>query len=1297
MNRVRRALVAATLLFATGHVVPAEPLQPESANLRGDSAQTRKRLNEADQKLAAGQAADAIDALQRVLDDAGDDLVTIDGKQYRPARLVAHQLLSHLPADALKGYQDRIDDPARKLLELAKKNRDPGPLWQLVDRYFVSRPTDEGLLLLGDLLFERGEFRTAAQIWKRLLPDANADVTYPNSKADQAAVQARIILAAIFGGEIARAKTELAAFKQKYASAKGNFAGKDGLYADTLQAILDAPPKLPPTANQGLDWPTFGGGPDRSGRVGRRLTAKLMGQPTWEKTILAEGMTAIPRHESAPRIPPARPPFGHPIIANGQVFVTDGCHVLGFDLIKGDATCTLTLLDPRELRSRAGSESTKPTPDACPTLTAAGDRLYVRVGAPLVRAPDPAKFGKGDETAIVCLGPKRKDERELKQLWKVRPPAGESKAPTAWEGAPLVADRRMWAAYARFEGGRVIHGIACYDPADATTAPQQPAWTTEICDSPLLTVGDGRPRQELLTLAGRNIIFCSNSGAVIAVDALTGRRSWAFRYPRARKTNASISSNPSPAVTSDGHVFVAPADGERVYALDAETGEVLWESGATEGAQIVGVSDGKLIVTVNGPVRGLRALSLTNGLHSPGNGWVQHDSGGQHNYGHGFVTDTAIVWPTQTGLYYCNPHDGQLGTRITYPNGPVQLQGFFGNIAYADGVLVVVTPTEVWAYVDERKRFAGLEERSSRDPVRSRFESLMDKAESALAAGETKTARESLLAASQGDFPRPFRAWATARLLLLTPKTDSEAKLPADLRAALTAELKGEWLLSPDGMPTTLGAMLAQHLGQKAPELFLPASLPASNERTAEDLPSLSPDAEINRTVSLQPGAAPLRWILGGETPPRRLFFATDKELIGVSLTRGEKCRHDSPDAFTHAADIAEGFVVAGPVAVAVYGNARAPLWVFRVPTTDPLPSASGEFRICTDDVPPVAELSSFRLLGSWLVARLGERHLIALDLKSKQVAWVLGASGKPGYRPVGFPDSARFGSEFFASGRLIVVQLSDGKRWFIRVETGKVLTIPGFDQPTAKVWWTLQPAEVEGNRLAVSDGAGVVRLLNLLTGRVKWTHQEERETSLSGEPPQVQAWGEVLVMAVRRNHGVEIERLNISDGKSAWRSEGPAFLDADRVTLSNADADSERVYVPAENQLSAFTLKDGKTAWEAPLPDTHGSGGWVVKVGQKCLIVYPEAAIAREPFEDALARVVRSFRSVPQARRLPGLIAGLYDAWVTRSVPVLLLDPETGKQLGKIDIPGAGPAITTWFERDLAVVATGNHVCWLR
>src|SRR5262245_47893631 len=306
MNRVRR--VAATVLALLGAALAARAQVPEPASLRGDSAQTRKRLAEAEQKLLAGKAADAIDDLQRVLDEAADDLITSDGKQYRPARWVAHQILARLPADALKGYQDRIDVPARKLLDAGKKARDPAPLWQLLERYFVSRPADEALLLLGDLLFDRGEFRAAESQWRRLLPDGGADVSYPGSKADAAAVRARVILAAIFQGDTERAEAELAAFKTKHPDAKGTIAGKDGPYGETLQAVLEAAPRLPPAANPGANWPTFGGAPDRAARVGTRAPAYWPARPTWKEQ---------PRDRN-------RPPPGHPVIVNGRVYVTDG-------------------------------------------------------------------------------------------------------------------------------------------------------------------------------------------------------------------------------------------------------------------------------------------------------------------------------------------------------------------------------------------------------------------------------------------------------------------------------------------------------------------------------------------------------------------------------------------------------------------------------------------------------------------------------------------------------------------------------------------------------------------------------------------------------------------------------------------------------------------------------------------------------------------------------------------------------------------------------------------------------------
>jgi hypothetical protein len=47
--------------------------------------------------------------------------------------------------------------------------------------------------------------------------------------------------------------------------------------------------------------------------------------------------------------------------------------------------------------------------------------------------------------------------------------------------------------------------------------------------------------------------------------------------------------------------------------------------------------------------------------------------------------------------------------------------------------------------------------------------------------------------------------------------------------------------------------------------------------------------------------------------------------------------------------------------------------------------------------------------------------------------------------------------------------------------------------------------------------------------------------------------------------------------------------------------------------------------------------------------------------------------------------------------VPVLLLDPETGKRLARFDIAARGPSVTAWFDADTAVIATGDRVVWLK
>ena len=61
------------------------------------------------------------------------------------------------------------------------------------------------------------------------------------------------------------------------------------------------------------------------------------------------------------------------------------------------------------------------------------------------------------------------------------------------------------------------------------------------------------------------------------------------------------------------------------------------------------------------------------------------------------------------------------------------------------------------------------------------------------------------------------------------------------------------------------------------------------------------------------------------------------------------------------------------------------------------------------------------------------------------------------------------------------------------------------------------------------------------------------------------------------------------------------------------------------------------------------------------------------------------------------GIIGVAWSAITFFVVPVLLFDPESGKLLRRLDIPARGPLVTAYFGRDLAVVATGDQVCWIK
>ncbi len=1131
---IRPALL---LLLLTASIVRGQSSGP-SARLRGESegATTRKRLSEAQQKLQAGQAAVAADELQRILDESGDDLVLVQNNHFQPARRIVQQYLAALPPDTLNAFQNRLEEPAKKLLDAGRRDRDPAPLRQLLGRYFISRPAEEAILLLGELLFERGDFRAAEQAWRLLLPPGTAnELSYPSAKTDSALVKAKLVQAAIFAGDLDRAKGDAANFKKEHPKASGRLAGTDGLFAETLAKLLANPPVLR-DGHGPSGWTTFAGNPSRDGAVPEPLPRLYAGEPTWR--------TAFPRQLGDKRahrpasFPAARTLAFHPVVLDSLAYVAEAGRIYSFDLKTGAARIAFdarTLADPPAL---SDAELALPNLlDADFTLTVHSGRLYARLGNVDLPSSTELATGKAPGSILVVLQPvnptdQLKNSLTLKPIATLAPPVGKP-GKVVWEGAPVVADGKLYAACTRIdERGRWVHAIACYD--DPPSA--KPNWVVDVADTDATTP---RQRHEVLTLAGGNIVFALPQGLIVALDRVAGKMAWAFRStPAAHAPPNGPQQDLCPAVYSGGRVYFAPAEGDKLHALDAETGRPVWEEGPLQVGQILGVAGNRLVVTIAGPQKGIRAYDIADGSDRGPRGWRNHDDSGLAAYGRGLLTADAVLWPTKGHLYTLSLLDGSVrGQPLANPHG---------NLAYANGVLLVATPTELWGYA--------LDPTESIEPIRPRTLAPADIVPAYRSVARTVPTVE------LWDWPRAELALGAERIL--TPGSWPIQHPRADGKSILVCDGTAIW-----SWPT-----------------------------------------DLNKPV----------WKAELKTPARIVRAAFDD---GYWIAWGQ-----SSIVSVRATD----------------GTVR---WQFDTPSQEHL-----------------FEGGSFA--GSRFVTCLGTRCLLALDLVTGRVAWLRDPLGRPRFREFGIVSSPRFNPHFLAVGDCVLVQKTDGERWTLSADTGRLL----HTTPTCPTPWTIPPATVDGIAF-VPDGAGLVVAVAPLTNRVLWRYVAEGETNLSGAAPEVRVTEDDLYVLIARNTGRELQRLDRKSGIGEWRNAAP--VPGQGATLADLHSEEDRIYLIRPGGVVCLTRSVGRKLWQRELPN---GGRWQGIVTAGGLLIGRTEPLPEEPVAEVFNRVLRRFAEWPTPVRALGLAMTLTRAMFSGTAIAMLLDSTTGEVASRIDAPALGP-----------------------
>jgi outer membrane protein assembly factor BamB/tetratricopeptide (TPR) repeat protein len=877
----------------------AEPDSP--VLLTGESPSTARRLAAADALVQQGQWAEAVDEYLRILDEAGHDLAPV-GKEESDGRLVplerkgtwcvqarqlCHQRLAALPPEALRLYRTRVDGLARKWFDHGAKARDVRLLRRVVDEAFCSQVTDQALDLLGDLAFERGEFREAERWWRMLAlplldvegqgtepgPQPDVRLRFPDPKVDPAQVRAKQMLARLFRGERDGWEEGLRAFRKEHGQAKGHLAGRPGNYADTLQALADLAPVLP-AASAKEGWTTFGGNAARAHVLPTALTRtspqELLRDPQWRLSldnridfgpVLPGPITPV-----VPASVAARSLAFFPVLVDNQVLVADARFVTAYDL---DTGTPAILYDLKRTSEGAPPVLDGPVkPGTAHTLTVAAGRIYARLGAQGLDAS-----ARQAESFLVCLNV-RPDDTGQHLRWQVRPQVEDPAAPVYFESAPVVRDGRVYIAQTRCRGARTQTAIACYDADSGGGDTGGPLWLQEVCETPAPSRDGPRYRHHLLTLAGPYVVYCSHSGAIVALDALTGQRVWAVRYASRGARTASEDLSPrdlAPCVYAADRLFVAPEDRDRILCLDPASGQVLWQRGPVEVIHLLGVAGGRLVFTTTTPRRGIRALDAATGLDT--NGWVQPEVDELSSFGRGLLAGELIYWPTHSGLRILRVEDGR-PTESSYPlflNEAVR-----GNLAVGCGCLAVAGAEELAVYflhdrlLERRKQearlhphaplpqyhlalaayhaghddqalellgrveqLAGPEDSLQGIPLQSlarmrRHEVLLGLAAQAQAERRWQDAVHCLDRAAGAEFPAPSRLRALQYLATLWHQAGQPDREVAVWQGILRDELLRRVPITPSVSGAEPGAPHQRNLGTGRPAAALPPPGPAS-------------------------------------------------------------------------------------------------------------------------------------------------------------------------------------------------------------------------------------------------------------------------------------------------------------------------------------------------------------------------------------------------------------------------------------------------------------------------------------
>ena len=577
--------------------------------------------------------------------------------------------------------------------------------------------------------------------WKELAPHFNGDYqrfeeSYPDTDLAADEVRARLVLVSILEGAQERAGAELELFRRLHPEARGTLAGREGNLAELL-AALAAQARSWPAVHRSANWETFAGNPARDGQASEPIDPA--GKPRWvfdlprltsDRDVIGSGRLRV-----ADDMKGLLSYF--PIVVGNIVLVradvSGQSYVAALDLRTGQRRWQVDAPRGPSGLTQPNDEGEAPweVSDAHAgllrhvgvaryTLTASGNQLFARMGSPVTAPPARGVAQILAKTQGFLMGYDLATEGKPLEGFPIRPQSGE----WSFEGTPLTDRGRLYVVMRQIEQGRCQIHVACFalatsgTPLDDARDDSRPTgrmlWRTKVCSAGSLGTGDfAELSHQLLTLDEGTLFLNTNLGVVAALDAEGGAVRWLCKYPRATfrsedpdRHDDHFFRDLTPCLPAGDQIIIAPADCERLFALDRCSGRLVWttEPGvAADVVHLLGTSGDWLLASGDR----LYWIDLHSGEvkarfpNAPNLG-PMHAAPSPRGLGRGLLAGDNVYWPTREAIYVFR----QTPARTAAGLEPVAVREISlisrgatgGNLVFAGGTLLIASGEKLYAF-----------------------------------------------------------------------------------------------------------------------------------------------------------------------------------------------------------------------------------------------------------------------------------------------------------------------------------------------------------------------------------------------------------------------------------------------------------------------------------------------------------------------------------------------------------------------------------------------------------------------